>query len=83
MYICEKYDPMKKISITAIIEKSPDGWYVGQIEEFPEAVSQGKTIKELQENLIDALILLMETRKEITSATYIGRKTMRRKLNFV
>ncbi|MCL4484662.1 MAG: type II toxin-antitoxin system HicB family antitoxin [Bacteroidetes bacterium] len=72
---------MKKISITAIIEKSSDGWYVGQIEEFPEAVSQGKTVKELQENLIDALTLVMEAQREITQATYKGRKIIRRKLN--
>lgn len=57
---------MKKLSLTAIIEKSTDGWYVGQIEEFPEAVSQGKSIDELKENLFDALSLIMETRKEKT-----------------
>jgi predicted RNase H-like HicB family nuclease len=57
---------MKKLSLTAIIEKSTDGWYVGQIEEFPEAVSQGKSIDELKENLFDALRLIMETRKEKT-----------------
>jgi len=73
---------MKKLKITAIIEKGSNGWYVGQIEEFPEAVSQGKTIKELQENLIDALNLVMETQREITKETYKGRKTIRRKLNF-
>ncbi len=49
------------MKITAVIEKSEDGWCVGQIEEFPEAVSQGKTVKELQDNLIDALHLVMES----------------------
>lgn len=71
------------MKITAIIEKSEDGWYVGQIEEFPEAVSQGKTVKELQENLIDALHLVMESQRELTKDSYKGRKTIRRKLNFV
>lgn len=32
--------------LTAIIEKSEDGWYVGQIEEFSPVISQGKTIDE-------------------------------------
>ena len=52
-----------KMNINAIIEKCEDGWYVGQIEEFPEAVSQGKTVKELQENLIDALHLVMDSQR--------------------
>ena len=74
---------MKKISITAIIEKSIDGWYIGQIEEFPKAISQGKTIEELKENLLDALSLVMETQREKTQEQYIGRKVIRRKLTFV
>ncbi len=52
------------MNLTAIIEKSDDGWYVGQIEEFPAAISQGKTIDELKANLIDAFMLLLETNKE-------------------
>jgi predicted RNase H-like HicB family nuclease len=51
------------MKLTAIIEKSDDGWYVGQIEEVPAALSQGKTIEELMTNLLDALKLLMETKK--------------------
>jgi predicted RNase H-like HicB family nuclease len=49
------------MKVTAIIEKSNDGWFVGQIEEMPAALSQGKTIEELKANLLDARKLLMET----------------------
>jgi predicted RNase H-like HicB family nuclease len=49
------------MKLTAIIEKSDDGWYVGQIEEMPAAIAQGKTIEELKANLLDALKLLWET----------------------
>lgn len=49
------------MKLTAIIEKSEDGWFLGQIEELPAALSQGKTIDELKENLIEAIRLLMET----------------------
>lgn len=49
---------MKNMQLTMIIEKGENGWYVGQILEYPAALSQGKTIKELRENLIDALKLL-------------------------
>jgi len=51
------------MNLTAIIEKSDDGWYVGQIEEFPAAISQGKTIDELKVNLLDAFMLLLEAHK--------------------
>jgi predicted RNase H-like HicB family nuclease len=53
------------ITFTAIIEKSEDGWYVGQVEEMPAAISQGKTIEELKINLSDAVKLLMETNREL------------------
>ena len=73
---------MKRVSITAIIEESLDGWFVGQIEEFPEVISQGKTIDELKGNLMDALKFAMEMRREKTQQQYVGRKTIRRKITF-
>jgi len=73
---------MKRVSITAIIEESLDGWFVGQIEEFPEVISQGKTIDELKANLMDALKFEMEIRREKTQQQYAGRKTIRRKITF-
>lgn len=51
---------MKKLNYTAIIEKSEDGFYVGQIQEIPEAIAQGSTIEELKLNLIDALQLVID-----------------------
>ncbi len=53
------------IKFTAIIEKSNDGWYVGQVEEMPAAISEGKTISEVKDNLLDALRLQMETNWEL------------------
>jgi len=73
---------MKKLSITAIIEKDPSGWYIGQLEEFPEVLSQGKTIEELKDNLMDALNLVLEEQREKTKEQYIGKKTIRRKIAY-
>lgn len=53
------------MKLTAVIEKSNDGWYVGQVEEMPAAISQGKTIEEVKNNLADAVTLLMETKREL------------------
>ena len=50
------------MKFTALVEKSEDGWFVGQIKEFPAAISQGKTIKELKDSLLDALKLLLEVK---------------------
>ena len=47
---------MKNAMLTILIQKDDEsGWYAGQIEEFPAAISQGRTIVELKENLLDAI----------------------------
>ena len=71
---------MKKMNYTAIIEKSEDGYYVGQVQEMPEAIAQGKTIDELKQNLLDALQLVIDYQREQTINQYKGRKIIRRKL---
>ncbi|MGR3178426.1 MAG: type II toxin-antitoxin system HicB family antitoxin [Candidatus Anammoxibacter sp.] len=37
----------------SIIYKEEDGWIVGHIQQYPEYESQGKTLDELKENLLD------------------------------
>jgi predicted RNase H-like HicB family nuclease len=49
------------MNLTAIIEKGENGWLVGQIEEMPAVISQGRTLEELEINLLDALHLILET----------------------
>jgi len=74
---------MKNAELTVLIQKDVEsGWYVGQIEEFPAAISQGRTIDELKENLIDALKLLLETQKEQLNSDYSGHKLIKRKIQF-
>ena len=34
---------------TIIIQKNKNGWYTGQCEQIPEAISQGETLEELKE----------------------------------
>jgi predicted RNase H-like HicB family nuclease len=78
----QKIIVMHKINFNAIIVESNDGWYVGQIEEMPEVISQGKTIEELQENLLDAFYLVIEVQRNKTLSLYEGKKIIRKKLNF-
>jgi predicted RNase H-like HicB family nuclease len=49
---------------TAIYKKS-GRWYLGWIEEIPGVNTQGKTLKEVKENLKEALLLILETNKLI------------------
>lgn len=37
-----------------------DGWYVGKLKEIPGIFSQGETLAELQENIMDAYRLMLE-----------------------
>ena len=64
---------------TAKIRKTKNGWYIAQCEQMPEALTQGKTIEEVKENLIDAILLLLEDeaedlQKECESASLIRGK---------
>jgi predicted RNase H-like HicB family nuclease len=74
---------MKASDLTILIQKDNEsGMYVGQIEEFPAAISQGKTINELKNNLIDALKLLLLVQKEQLNINYGHTKILKRKLQF-
>ena len=53
------------MKLNAVIEKGENGWLVGQIEELPAVISQGKSMEELRANLMDALHLYLEVQKEI------------------
>ncbi len=37
-----------------------DNWFVGKLKEIPGVFSQGKTIEELKENIIDAYHMLLQ-----------------------
>lgn len=37
-----------------------DGWYVGQLRELPNVLSQGSTLDELKENIQDAYELVIK-----------------------
>jgi predicted RNase H-like HicB family nuclease len=51
------------MKLMAITGKGENGWYVGQIEEMPAVIAEGRTIEELKSNLLNALQLILETQK--------------------
>jgi len=48
----------------ATIEKR-GRWYIGWIDAVPGAFSQGRTIKEVEENLKEAVQLILESQREL------------------
>ena len=57
---------------TAVYKKTGK-WFSAWIEEVPGVNTQGKTKKEAQENLKDALLLSLAAQRELSSARGKGR----------
>ena len=66
-----------KMQLTAIIEETKDGWFVGQLEEIPEVLSQGRTKEELLDNLRDALEQLFLANRAYVATQHVGKDVMR------
>ena len=63
-----------------IIEKNANGWYTGQCEQIPEAISEGATLEELKANMADAIKMVLDYKKEETRKQYRGRRVFRRRV---
>ena len=62
---------MKTAELAILIQKDIEsGMYVVQVEEFPAAISQGKTIEDLKTNLLDALKILKQAFRDIRKFKY-------------
>ncbi len=51
--------------VTIVYEWSDDGWWVAEVAEVPGAISQGRTREAARSNVLSALSLLMETRRDL------------------
>ncbi|MBI2609900.1 type II toxin-antitoxin system HicB family antitoxin [Candidatus Giovannonibacteria bacterium] len=69
-----------KKQFTAIYKKA-GGWYLGWIEEIPGVNSQGKTLREVKNNLKEALTLIIETNKALLSKDEPSGKRIREVLS--
>ena len=49
---------------TSVIEKRGN-WYIGYVEELPGVNTQGKTLKEMRENLKEALCLIIQANRDL------------------
>ena len=54
---------MKEITLTAIYEEAEEGGYIGYVAELPGANTQGESLEETRENLIEAVQLILEANR--------------------
>jgi predicted RNase H-like HicB family nuclease len=64
---------------TAVYEKVDD-WWIGYVEELPGANSQGRTKKEVQENLKEAVQLIIEANRELARREFESKNVIREEL---
>ena len=65
-----------KTTLTAVFEKTPYG-YIGSVEELPGANTQGKTMKEVKKNLIEAVRLVLEANRQLAEEEIAGKETIK------
>lgn len=61
-----------QLKLTAVFQKSEYG-YIGYIEELPGANTQGKTLEETKNNLIEAIQLVLEANRDLTEIELEGK----------
>ena len=62
------------MNYTAIIEKTNEECFIAHCAQVPGANSQGRTLEEAQNNLSEAIALILECEKELAMAQTKGRK---------
>ncbi len=60
----ELKDIITELNLTAIYEEAAEGGYIGYIAELPGANTQGETMDEVRENLLEAVQMILEANRE-------------------
>lgn len=66
--------------LTAVFEKVPEG-YTAFVEELPGANTQGETLDEARENLIEAVEMVLDANKVLAEEALAGHEVIREPLN--
>jgi len=69
-------------TFTAVYQKTKD-WWIAFVEELPGANTQGKTIDEARENLMEAVELILESNRELSERKLMGKDVIREELRLV
>ncbi len=64
---------------TAVYERDGE-WWIGFVEELPGANTQGRTLEEAWENLVEAVQLVLQANREITRRETEGENVIREEI---
>ncbi len=67
------------MEFTAVFERVPEG-YIAFVEELPGANTQGETLEEARENLLEAIQLTLETNRALAEESIQGRDVLKERL---
>ena len=70
------------IKLTAVFEEQTDNTWIGWVEELPGACTQGASLEETKENLLDAVDLVLEARREDAEKELLGKNVVRQEYCF-
>lgn len=70
---------MNENKYTAVFEQDGD-WWIGWVEELPGANTQGRTLDETRQNLIEAVKMTLSANRRIAKRERRGRQVIREKL---
>ena len=67
------------MEFTAVFEKVPEG-YIAFIEELPGANTQGDTLEEARDNLLEAIQLVLEANRVLAEEFIQGRDVLKERI---
>jgi len=69
------------VKLTAVFEPAAEGGYTCFVEEIPAAISQGETLDEAKDNLLDALRLVLNAQRQLAEE-HISPSALREPIEF-
>lgn len=68
------------MQFTAIFIKAQEGGYAAFVEELPGANTQGETLEEARQNLVEAVQLILEANRQMAEESIAGENVIRETL---
>ena len=68
-----------QFTLTPVFQEVPEG-YIGFVEELPGANTQGATLTEVRANLQEAILLVLETNRQLAEESLRGQTVIREPL---
>jgi predicted RNase H-like HicB family nuclease len=68
----ELKDIITELRLTAIYEEAKEGGFIGYIAELPGANTQGETLDEVRENLLEAVQMILDANREESERRLAG-----------